>query len=195
MDFSLNVLQDPILNGASRAVLSIVLLFGGFQKLREPVAFRMAIENYGVVPRYFAPVLAFGLPVVELILGGGLLLADFARLAAVATVLLLVAMTAVVAVSLMKGRYGVDCGCGGLSSLPLSWWVVGRNCVLVGIGFVALHSDSGRTVGWLDLALTTTIVLAAIGMYLSFNQLMTNAPFAANLLTPSSSSRDVRSRP
>ena len=179
MDTILTLFHDPILVGAARAALAVLLLIGGWEKLRDPVVFRGAMENYGVLPAVLTPIVSLLLPVAEVVCGLSLLYAPTGHVGAVGTLVLLVAMTTVVAVSLMNGRTGIDCGCGGLSSQPLSWALVVRNVVLIGVASVATQQAAGRVPGPLDFFLAAAISLALLGLYASFNQLMSNAPLAA----------------
>jgi len=170
--------SDPVVTGASRAALSVVFLVGGWQKLRDPVVFRGAVENYGLVPAALVPLVALVLPLVELLCGAFLLVPEASSLAALASLLLMLAVTGAVALSLLRGLAGIDCGCGGLSSQPLTWSLVLRNAALIALAYVAMQADSGRVLGWLDFFLIAMTALALLGLYVFFNQLMSNEPLA-----------------
>lgn len=181
MDTLLHFLADPVVAGASKAALSILFLVGGWQKLRDPVVFKGALENYGVIPARFVPLVAYLLPVVEIILGVFLLLPEMSGVGALGGLFLLLLVTAAVMLSLLQGRFGIDCGCGGLSSQPLSWALVTRNLALIGIAGIAMQAEVDRSVSLLDFFLTAASALALIGLYVSFNQLMSNAPLATRM--------------
>jgi hypothetical protein len=178
MDSVLAFLLDPVVTRAVGATLSIVLLSGALQKLRDPVIFAAAVENYRLLPEALVPVTARALPVVELAAGGLLLFPETCLLGGALALLLLVVVTTAVAINLSRGHTGIDCGCGGLSSQPLSWALVGRNAILMALVGVAVQESAGRTLVWADYFTVGGAVLALVGLYVSANQLMTNAPLA-----------------
>lgn len=178
MDSVLAFLLDPVVTRAIGATLSIVLLSGALQKLRDPVVFAAAVENYRLLPEALVPVTARALPVVELAAGGLLLFPETCLWGGALALLLLVVVSTAVAINLGRGHTAIDCGCGGLSSQPLSWALVGRNAILIALVGVAVQESAGRTLVWADYFTVGGAVLALVGLYVSANQLMTNAPLA-----------------
>jgi hypothetical protein len=169
---------DPAVTRAVGATLSIVLLFGALQKLRDPVVFAGAVENYRLLPDTLLPLAARGLPLLELAAGVLLLFPETCLLGGGMALLLLVIVTSAVAINLLRGNAGIDCGCGGLSSQPLSWALVGRNVLLMLLVGIAVQESSGRALVLADYFTVGGAVLALVGLYVSANQLMTNAPLA-----------------
>ena len=169
---------DPVVSRALGAALAIVLLAGAWQKLRDPVVFEAAIENYGLLPAGGAAVLARVLPLVEAAAGVLILLAETAPYGALLAVVLLAVVSAAVAINLWRGRSEIDCGCGGLSQQTLSWGLVLRNGILAAAALLAGQGDIGRDLVWMDYFTVLGAVLALIGLYVSVNQLMANAPRA-----------------
>jgi len=169
---------DPVVTRAVGAMLSIVLLAGAWQKFRDPEVFAGAVENYRLLPEALLPLAARGLPVLELAAGLLLLFPETAFLGGVLALLLLTTVTAAVAINLARGNANIDCGCGGLSSQPLSWSVVARNAVLMALVGLAVQEGAARTLVWADYFTVGGAVLALVGLYVSVNQLMTNAPLA-----------------
>jgi len=94
------------------------------------------------------------------------------------TLALLAAVTSAVAINLNRGNTNIDCGCGGLSSQPLSWLLVARNMMLMALVGLAMHESVGRDLVWADYFTAAGAVLAMVGLYAAANQLMTNAPMA-----------------
>lgn len=178
MDSVLAFLLDPVVTRAIGATLSIVLLSGALQKLRDPVVFAAAVENYRLLPEALVPATARLLPMVELAAGGLLLFPETCLLGGALALLLLIVVTAAVAINLARGHTGIDCGCGGLSSQPLSWALVGRNAILVALVGIAVQESATRPLVWADYFTVGGAVLALVGLYVSANQLMTNAPLA-----------------
>jgi uncharacterized membrane protein YphA (DoxX/SURF4 family) len=138
-----------------RLLLGLILLSTGLSKLMHPSRFRQAIQNYRLVPAAweaklsFSMVVAFVIPIAELIAGlgiiGGFELIPAALLAFALFVLLSVALI----INLMHGRYELSCHCEGmLGNHRISWWLVGRNGLFLGsLLALLLTPDDMFTIG------------------------------------------------
>jgi uncharacterized membrane protein YphA (DoxX/SURF4 family) len=114
-----------------RLVLGGVLLVAGALKLRVPGAFATEIANYQLFP-FVAPYLAVVLPVVELVVGGALLVAPRAwRRAAALAALVLFAQFTVAVVSAYFRHINIDCGCFGTGGGPINALTLIRNVALM----------------------------------------------------------------
>jgi uncharacterized membrane protein YphA (DoxX/SURF4 family) len=102
----------PWVGTAVRLVLGIVWVVAGLLKLPDPAAAERAVRAYQLAPEWLVPVLAFGLPVLEIAVGVLLLLGAFVRPAAVVSAVLLAGFTAAVASAWARGLT-IDCGCFG----------------------------------------------------------------------------------
>jgi uncharacterized membrane protein YphA (DoxX/SURF4 family) len=121
------------------AVLALVLRLGlggllilaGALKLRAPVAFATEIANYQLVPAV-APYVAAVLPILELVVGGALVVAPRAwrRAAALAALGMLAAFTVAVASAYFR-RINIDCGCFGTGGGPITGLTLVRNLALM----------------------------------------------------------------
>jgi len=178
MDSLLSLLTDPVLSKALGATLSIVFLAGAWQKLKEPEVFAAAVDNYRLLPAALTGPAARLIPLVELAAGLCLLFPETARVGGLLASVLLATVTGAVAFNLLRGHTKIDCGCGGLSSQPLSWSLVLRNAVLLAMVFPAAGEAAGRALVWADYFTVAGGVLSLVGLYAAANQLMTNAPFA-----------------
>ena len=114
-----------------RLGLGGLLIVAGALKLRAPVAFATEIANYQLVPAV-APYVAAVLPVLELVLGGALVVAPRAwrRGAALAALGLLATFTVAVASAYFR-RINIDCGCFGTGGGPITGLTLVRNAVLM----------------------------------------------------------------
>lgn len=168
---------DPTLPHMGAALLAIVFLSGGWQKLRNIDSFAMAIEQYQLLPASLAPGAAWGMLAAELAAGVLLLPIATRELGAALALLVLVVVTAAVAINLMRGRRAIDCGCGGPEgSQHLSWGLVLRNGLLsLSVG-LAVTSETPRELVWLDGVTVVVGTLAMYGLYAAANQLMANQP-------------------
>jgi uncharacterized membrane protein YphA (DoxX/SURF4 family) len=129
--------------------LALVLRFGlggllvvaGALKLRAPVAFATEIANYQLVPA-IAPYVAAVLPVLELVVGGALVVATRAwrRAAALAALGLLAAFTVAVASAYLR-RINIDCGCFGTGGGPITGLTLARNLVLMAVAALIVLAE------------------------------------------------------
>jgi uncharacterized membrane protein YphA (DoxX/SURF4 family) len=96
-----------------RLGLAALLITAGALKLRDPAGFAVEVANFQLVPA-LAPYLAATLPVVELVLGVGLLLfpAPWRRAAAVGAAILLVGFAVAVGSAFFR-HINIACGCFG----------------------------------------------------------------------------------
>ena len=95
-----------------RVALAGILFFAAVPKLFEPDGARSVIIAYRLVPDALVPLLSWGLPIFELILGALLLVGLFTRWAALATALLMLGFMLGV-VSVWVRGYSIECGCFG----------------------------------------------------------------------------------
>jgi putative oxidoreductase len=114
-----------------RLGLGGLLVVAGALKLRAPVAFATEIANYQLLPA-FAPYVAAVLPVVELVIGGALVVAPRAwrRAAALGALALLAAFTVAVGSAFFR-RINIDCGCFGTGGGPITGLTLARNVALM----------------------------------------------------------------
>ncbi len=177
MDILSLFLSDPVVARVFAATLSVIFLVGGWQKLRDPVVFAAAIENYQVLPEGLAAPVARLLPLFELFAGVALLFPQTCDMGGAVAAVLLLMVTAAVAINLWRGQRAIDCGCGGMSSQPISWALVARNGVLLLLTVPAAQQGAGRALFIGDYVTLVGGVLALVGLYVAVNQLMSNAPF------------------
>jgi uncharacterized membrane protein YphA (DoxX/SURF4 family) len=128
-----------------RVGLGGLLVVAGGLKLRAPVAFATEIANYQLVPAV-APYVAAVLPIVELVVGGALLVAPRAwrRAAALAALGLLAAFTFAVASAYFR-RINIDCGCFGTGGGPITGLTLARNLgLMAAAGLIMRHETEGN---------------------------------------------------
>ncbi len=169
-------LFDPVVTRTFASALAVILLVGGWQKMRDPEVFAAAVENYRLLPDGLAMPTARLIPWIEILAGGMLLFPESCALGALLTAGLLAVVTAAVAINLMRGNRAIDCGCGSLSSQPLSWGLVLRNGVLLLLTLPASQQGSGRSLFVGDYLTLVGGVLALVGLYVCTNQLLSNSP-------------------
>lgn len=93
-----------------RLTLGVLFVVAGIMKLRDPEAFTVVIDAFGLVPDSVSKVLSIALPVIEIIAGLGLIFNITLALHGVS--LLLLVFMAILAYGMHLGL-DIDCGCYG----------------------------------------------------------------------------------
>ncbi len=127
-----------------RLLLGVLLLSVGVGKLSHPRQFQQGMQDYHVVPSLLEKklaltvILSFGIPLAELLAGIGLISGLWLVPAIVLAMALFVVFCIAITINLVRGRRDLSCHCGGVVGNHLiSWWLVGRNGLLI-IGLVLL---------------------------------------------------------
>ena len=124
-----------------RVGLATVFAVAAVGKLADPTGGRRALVWVGMPSRLAGPG-ATALPVVELGVAT-LLIAGPGRVAALAAVALVGMFNLGLLSRLLKGDTG-GCHCfGRIHDAPLSWWTLGRNALLTGVGAFLLSATPG----------------------------------------------------
>lgn len=95
-----------------RIIVGGVFVWAGVLKIIDPLGFAQSIENYQVVPRPVAFVVALILPWVEVLSGAFLILGVLKRSSALLISLQLIGFIGLVALALARG-IDTSCGCFG----------------------------------------------------------------------------------
>ena len=91
-----------------RIALACLFIYAGFIKLLDPRAFAHAIAQYGLVPEGLLPLVAIGLPTLELVAGLGLIFEVRGSLTTI--FILLILFLAVLGYAVWE-NLDIDCGC------------------------------------------------------------------------------------
>ncbi len=102
----------PWLGLIARLVLGGALLFAGLTKVGKPLTSARAVQAYQILPFDVAAYVGYALPIIELLLGGLLIIGLFTRPAAAAGAILMVLFIGGIAWAWAKGL-SIDCGCFG----------------------------------------------------------------------------------
>jgi uncharacterized membrane protein len=167
---------DPAIRWLIAAALAAIFASSAASKLRDPAAFRDAVDNYRIVPRWVAGVLAGVIPVLELAGAVGILFAPARESSALLLIALLVVFTIAIAVNLARGRRDIDCGCFGVALRQgLSGWLVVRNVALLVIAATVLLPAGGRRIGALDAVTIASGAASLVLLYAAANYLLAEA--------------------
>jgi uncharacterized membrane protein YphA (DoxX/SURF4 family) len=112
--------------------LALVFLYAGTVKLLDPKAFARSISQYDLAPDFLLPVLAIGLPLVEILGAAGLIFAIRGSLSLIVGLLLF--FVAVLWYGILNDL-DVDCGCFSAEELRAQaglWQAFYRDLVMIG---------------------------------------------------------------
>ncbi len=142
---------DPALQWVLRIGLGTLFGFAAWHKLRAPEAFRAALDGYDLLPERAHGATTRVLPALELMAAAGFLLPGGARGAALLAAGLLLLYTGAVAVSLLRGRRDIDCGCAGpAAARAIGSDLVLRNLALLAAAIACGFAPAARTLVTLD---------------------------------------------
>lgn len=173
---------DPVLARACGAALAVILIVGAWQKLRDLAVFEASVELYRLLPETLVPLFARLFPVLEAMAGVALLFDASRSLGLALGLLVLGAATLGVAINVSRGHTEIDCGCGGAEGhTRLSWALVARNLVLLGLLVAGAQFGSERALVWIDYLSVAGGTLMLLTLYAAANQLIANHPHLAQM--------------
>lgn len=100
-----------LLTALTSTAIGCGLLLSGHSKQRHFVRWWQLLDHYRLLPAALKPLVARGLPVLEMALGAGLLLPWLSPLAAAACVPLFLLFALAISVNWASGLSRFDCGC------------------------------------------------------------------------------------
>lgn len=154
----------------ARLVLALVFGTAGVAKAADKAGSRRAIIDFGV-PQRFAPLIAWCLPLAEILVALALIPLVTAWWGAIGALVLLSIFTIGIGVNLARGQ-APDCRCfGQIHSEPVSWLTIGRNLLLVAVaGFVIFQGKDNpglSALNWLNDLKTAELVNLIIGLLIT----------------------------
>jgi len=99
---------------AVRLVLAAIFIYAGSAKLVDPKAFARIISHWDLVPEFFLPVVAIGLPLLEVLAGIALIFDMLIGLHTISGMMIM--FITVLGYGVLLGL-DVDCGCFGAQEL------------------------------------------------------------------------------
>lgn len=152
---------DPVPAAIVTLSLAALWLAAGLHKLADLKAFERSLEAYDIASRTILPLLGVFLPIMELALAAGLLIAPTRPAAGALGAFLLTAYGAAIGFNLRRGRRDLDCGCMGFGAQSqISPALVWRNAIAAVASLSAgLLPRAERVSSWID---TWTIVAGVV---------------------------------
>jgi hypothetical protein len=165
-----------------RLLLGLILLSVGVSKLLHRSRFERGMKEYQVLPGFLesklalSTVLSFSIPLAELAAALGLISGLVLLPATILALGMFLTFSGAIIINLVRGRFDLSCHCAGaLGDHHISWWLVGRNGLLVGCLLVLLltpsdpftvstlyHSPSVLNGVWSSTILPVTILVGVV---------------------------------
>jgi len=111
-------------------LVCLVLARALLHKLTARAEFEASLTEYQILPAHWSRAATALIGLLEGIAILAIMLPVWRQPGAVLAATLFVLYSGAMAVNLLRGRDQIDCGCGGTGQ-PLSWFLVGRNLLLV----------------------------------------------------------------
>ncbi len=169
---------DPLLTKAIALGFAVLFIGAAWHKLSSVGRFEAVLSNYRLLPPPMNRTLALLIPVIELLLGVGWISGLQPRITAIASAALLATYALAIGINLVRGRIFIECGCGfGAASdteQPLSFSLVARNILLIGLAGMTLVPVAQRELGRMDYVIALATLLTAILLYAGTGQLIKN---------------------
>ncbi|MAM00263.1 MauE/DoxX family redox-associated membrane protein [Hydrocarboniclastica marina] len=159
---------------ALTAVVFQVLLFlrAAWHKAGDYGRFYGLVADYRLVPEVLLGTVSRGLIALELGVVALLVFPPLVFWGALGATGLLGFYALVIAISLLRGREQIECGCGGAPQ-RLAWSLVARNLLLMAVAVLAMFGELSATPPT-AVALAITAGLLAWSLYLIAEQIITN---------------------
>lgn len=163
---------DPVALKIASLFIGLLLIVAALHKTRNFDGFRTALEGYDLLPSALIFPASVLIIFYEAVMGLGLLISTAFFYGAAGLFLFYGAM---IAISLMRGKAAIDCGChfGGRES-RLSWWMIPRNLVLVLLAALPAFGSSAREILAIDYINITGGILFLGLMYMAVEEILSN---------------------
>ena len=109
MDIQL-LMNNKYLNYIIRLVMGLVFIYASYSKILDPVSFSSNIHNYGVTPLYLENILALVIPLIEFIIGFGLITGIRYKASLDISIYMMVLFIVLISQAYLRGK-SIDCGC------------------------------------------------------------------------------------
>lgn len=164
---------DPVPAAIITLSLAALWLAAGWHKLTDLKAFERSLQAYDIAPRAMLPWLRVLLPILELALAAGLLIAPTRPAAGALGALLLMGYGVTIAYNLRRGRRDLDCGCVGFGARSqISQALVWRNAIAAAASLTAgLLPRAQRAATWIDIGTVIGGALVLALLYLALEAL------------------------
>lgn len=168
---------DPVLALVISICLAALFVTAGIRKLRSPEQFSYLLAGYRILPAALVNVGGRAIPAIELLVAAALLFSPTRSAGGAMAAGLLVIYAVAIAINLQRGRYQLDCGCGGAHERrPIAKWMVTRNLLLAAPALLLFMPLSSHTWGLYDVLTVGGGVSGGTLVFLGCESLLTRNP-------------------
>src|SRR5579859_651937 len=170
-----------------RLFLGSLMLCSGITKVYHPQRAAQAVREYQILPAALQvrssaiTTIAGGLWVSEILVGVGLISGILLLPASLLTICLLIVFSGAMGINLARGRRDLSCHCGGaLGDHRISWWLVGRNALLLAatVLLISLPADPfaldhwplPTMTAWLTVVLPLLLIVGVVLLLVVLSQ-------------------------
>jgi hypothetical protein len=177
---------DPAIALIVSAAIAVLFASAALQKFAAHAEFKAALVAYDILPSGALGVASYIVPVCELLIAVGLVLAAARAVAIGVAASILSVYALAIAVNLGRGRRYIDCGCGGFGKRRLiAPWMVARN---LGLSLLLVLCDvvpgSARPLHWMDAVTVAGAVVVISFLYVALEELLGRPPRLARAGAP-----------
>ncbi len=169
---------DPLILKVIAFGFAVLFIGAAWHKLSSLDRFEAVLRDYRLLPAFAIRPLSLLIPAIELTLGLSWISGLLPRITALASASLLATYALAMGINLLRGRIYIDCGCGFGASTEseqaLSWSLVARNILLIGLAVLPLVAVAERDLGMTDYVVVVAGLLTAILLYAGSGQLIKN---------------------
>jgi len=157
-------LLDPAVVLTVRVALAALFIAAAYHKLTDLGRFRATLAAYRLLPPALVGGAAVATVLAEAVAAFALLCDPLHVVGAATAAALLTVYAVAIGINLLRGRYDLDCGCGGpRSERPISIALVARNVALIFASMCAAAPTVARPLHWLDgISVVGTLSCAAL---------------------------------
>lgn len=126
-----------------RFVIFLIFFSSGIEKIKEIEKHEGAVADFKILPSKVVPLFSRIDPVLEIIISVCIFFSLFLKINIFLGLIILIIYTTAIVINLLRGRYKISCGCGGVvGTHNLSWWLVSRNFLIISILMLLLTRDN-----------------------------------------------------
>jgi Methylamine utilisation protein MauE len=171
------IAQDSIalatLASVATGLVCLVLARALLHKLTARAEFAATLTEYRILPESWSKAAAVGLEALEAIAIVAIIAPASRQAGAVLAAGLFSLYSLAMAINLVRGRDRIDCGCGGAGQ-HLSWFLVGRNLLLVAACACIVTCDMPAMLGVAECAAAAGLVPLLWLLLVLFDRILGN---------------------
>jgi len=148
--------------------IGVLFLTSGVSKLADKKMFVGVVRGFALLPDAAATLVGTLLPYVEILIAVTLLLDVYRGAVLAVAIVLLTSFAIAVSINLLRGRSYISCGCFfAHENSPLTWFLVGRNVLLIVVAVVGALTSNSIGIGLFE----RSVIIATIGSLITAHHL------------------------